>query len=440
MSPAFTTTFATVAIAAFLGAAWLSLSGCQDLLGVDVVVPESDDQGGTPDAGVEPGADAGVAADAGVVDPCSGDIAQEDAWNCLIETACDVVTGCTGEALSREECERAELELYGIDMQAGQAVTDDAIARGAMTYDGTGVSACLDQLRQFQCFEFESESDPFDDCLGLIGQVPAGGTCFFDRECAPLGSRCEQFSECEEACCVGTCLAPAGLGESCEEEFLCELGAHCVEGTCQDGEEGARCDSSRDCDEAFWCDDGTCSPDEASGAKFCIEDAACPRPENCIGLRLPKAFAGICGESIKEGDRCDGVCASNINLFCERDSIDELGTCKPRGLIGESCDLDLPDSCAVKLRCGGKGTCEPIARLGDECFGGENCGARFGEVFCSADITFDKLGVCMVRQANGAECSSSRHCESGVCEKGRCSAFPGCRAVDPAALAPLLAR
>ena len=301
-----------------VGASWLvPLSGCHDLLGIDPVV--GDNGGGGP-------ADAGTDAPSG--DPCTGDIAAEDAWGCIVAAACEKVQECVGEAFAADDCLQTDFEFYDLPVQAGDLVMADAIAAGTVAYDSGGLAACVEALNAFQCSDFFTNIDPFDTCLGFEGTVEDGGLCFFDRECVGLGAECQQ-QQCDDLqCCSGVCRTPKKVGEECEQSFLCEFGSYCVEGTCQTGEVGVRCDSNSDCDVENWCNDGFCDADLPSGADGCLEEEQCPRPESCIGDDLAKSFSGTCGRSLVEGDPCDGQCASSVDHFCDQPSIFELGTCK----------------------------------------------------------------------------------------------------------------
>ena len=412
-----------VSATAALWMAALPLAGCHDFLGIDIVV------GGQPDGGPDPGQDGG--ADAGSDAPpatllCSGDVAQKDAWACVTRTVCEVARKCISKGITDDDCQRADIEVFdGVRLVPGNTLLQNAIVAGTLKYQSAGLVECLAHLASVPCADL-SGHNPFDECKVFTGLVPDGGTCFIDLECKDIGAECVKSKCGPDTCCAGFCQAPAPVGGDCyQTSGICEPGSYCINGICSAGKGGDSCFSSNDCDEPFWCNDGRCAPDLPTGSD-CLDNAACARPESCVGLDFPESWSGRCARSQVDGDPCDGECDSRFTHYCDFSDPSGGGpVCKRRSKLGELCNPEA-DSCELGLRCNAAGMCESLGDLGAVCNESSECRAVFGERFCSNEVNPTRAGVCSAGDAAGSPCLDSRHCASGVCTNGRCVDFSGC--------------
>jgi len=323
----------------------------------------------------------------------------------------------------------------GFDPQAAAAEAKAEIAAGHTRFDPARAASCLDglQLDPATCW---GENAPFvqgrwpqeplsmvlepppifggaqkplpADCEAVFsGLVPDGAQCDDWRDCSSHICAPEQGSprpvcrpaaregeQCGGGCSAGlscagyqTCSPVHHAGDSCANEFDCELGLACVNGSCMNGDVGQPCDSYPivDCKSALLCDraalPSNCQlpPVQYNCAQTAL-DPACVGNQICMGpadhgtcgipqdvggpclVGLPGLAAGCyaglicdpakakCAFPPKAGRPCvDGICDA-FTAFCTN------GSCKAQLGAGEHCD-DQRDMCQAPTVCFG-GVCQ----------------------------------------------------------------------------------
>jgi hypothetical protein len=185
-----------------------------------------------------------------VTGPLRGDVALDDAWQCMVDAACGVVAGCFGEALSVEQCLELDLELLGLSGRHGDILVHGAIAQGTLTYDAVAMGECLDTVRQMTCvgdaagapgacMRASEVGDACDDgCFpffSLYCNRPEGaalGTCELrlgeGEDCNPERSECQFGLRCDST--LQVCIAGQLLNQACGSDLPCEFfsGLHCT--------------------------------------------------------------------------------------------------------------------------------------------------------------------------------------------------------------------
>jgi hypothetical protein len=383
--------------------------------------------------GAPPGPDAAPEADAAPPGPCEpgGEPTYDEAYDCLIEAGCSLVTRCF-LPYTVEQCKNLDLEIYDQDVYLHREAVRQGIAEGTIEFHPEEVAACFAAVTGKECtFIGEHGGSDFeigDLCPGvLVGTVAAEGACFTGTECAPAGSECVLSPDCSgSACCPGTCLAPADDGESCDG-LPCGLGSHCVGGICHSGEEDEPCGNINDCDEGFYCNGEGCVPELESGAT-CGFNEECPGPEIC--LIPPDSKSGTCARVDQEGAPCNEEC---MGLQCDQPDPLVLGTCVAYlAVVGAEC-------CRLTCSFGfvwdrGADQCVPLGEVGAECTDTfDDC---VPGLFCDIDITGIEPGHCAARLPDDEPCTSEDQCQSGICDTIAptfgtlprvCLAFPDCR-------------
>ncbi|QDG52214.1 hypothetical protein FIV42_16150 [Persicimonas caeni] len=202
-----------------------------------------------------------------------------------------------------------------------------------------------------------------DSCGGTCiveagcGDGPSCGddeVCEYDGEtgtesCQPLKAEgeecdfwgCQDGLECvvPEGADVGTCRAPnLGEGEACADTpELCREGLYCIEGTCQSFAFVAQGEA---CDIAKWGDSDPCEP-----GLVCHVTA-------------PGETTGQCNPPAAVGEACANGLVCEWNLFCDKTSNDQLGTCAERKADGSACERSVE---CQSFYCGSEGNCEQLA-------------------------------------------------------------------------------
>jgi hypothetical protein len=358
----------------------------------------------------------------GPTGPCQGEVAVDDAWQCLVNAACDVIAECFGGAFSVEQCRELDLELMGLSGRYGDILLQGAIAQGTLTYDSAAMTQCLDALSQMTCLDvFENGNDPFAVCRPFKGAIANDSVCYFDLECATLGAECVATT-CEgQVCCQGTCVAPAPVGSACVGR-PCVPGAHCVNDACTSGVAGDTCRYSSDCDTDHWCAQGVCQPDAATGGS-CSTDDQCAYPELCLGDAA--GAPGTCTRAAQVGDACDDGCLPFTSLYCNRPDASAPGTCEPRVGEGNACDPERGE-CQINLRCDTTlRVCIPGQQLNQACDSGLPCEFYSG-LHCTSEIDGAATGICEGPLAAGQACRFDSHCVSGYCYQDVCTDVVAC--------------
>lgn len=159
------------------------------------------------------------------------------------------------------ECGRALEGWYGEDTYVIRAV-----AEGKNFYDDTMASSCLDTVRSQSCMEFDLRLRASACRHVFTGQIADGEAC-------------KSFAECRSACFwpddlpVGTCIAFAGLGESCSGEGrFCGPDLVCGEsGVC-----GAIAGSGGGCTLDQECESFHCELDDLGEGRCAAVRPVCP--------------------------------------------------------------------------------------------------------------------------------------------------------------------
>ncbi len=208
-----------------------------------------------------------------------------------------------------------------------------SVAAGRVDYHADKARACIDaRTGSSNCeinFDWERIVAVQATCAEVwTGRVEVGGACLRELECAN-GAKCE-LPDCQDECCVGTCVAPeprpesVAVGGDCSEA-PCNASGHCVE----TGQE-SRC-------VAYPAEGEPCTD---LGFAYCAAGLL------CIGVER------TCTRPPATGERCDPD-LRDPSLRCLRsddwcDWRDER--CKPRTEAGESCAYAL-EQCALYAYC-----------------------------------------------------------------------------------------
>jgi hypothetical protein len=374
--------------------------------------------GKIPDAGGDDdgsGADAG--ADGPMADPCldpNRDLSIDEAFDCFVRLQCQFASVCLG----RGDVDGCIAELTSQPgFTAERQRTIDAIDAGRRHLSQQGAHECLqalhDVIAQQQCGDLEISACD----LVIVGEVPAGGSCYERQDCTPRGSDCEPSAPCVEQCCVGVCQPPSPIGGVCDGD--CVEGAHCVfqggQGICVSGDPGSPCSDDFACDDELHCEGGTCKPDLGVAAS-CTRDAMCAEPLICYGD--VGGNVGQCSKASDVGDRCDNRC-TDPRLYCP-----SSGQCAMvPSTVGASC-VDA-GRCLGGLSCiAGKCAVRPTE--------GQVCAPYdcVPPTYCSAEVSGGATGTCVQPAADGSMCQQSDHCQSGVCSSAgivpSCVAYESC--------------
>lgn len=229
-------------------------------------------------------------------------------------------------------------------------------------------------------------------------------------KCEMLGAA--YFETGEEQCSTGSCVAPqpvscglytCALGgklgtqcaETCVEDTMCVVSAHCHEGSSSCVEDFA---NGHTCDEASDCKSGHC----ANGF-CCTQGECCAQPTNC-----PDTFreAASCGSpDTCQGTRIDALCLEN--------------QCVKSAPVGDdtACDTEtLALECAPypDRYCAGTSSQNP-----------PQCSAT-----CTNDAQCDEAfhcdGTCQPNLADGLSCDEASDCIGNHCQNGFCCASGDC--------------
>jgi hypothetical protein len=258
----------------------------------------------------------------------------------LVTELCEYSVRC-GRFATEADCS-ASYSIEGT-VVAAQASID----AGRMVFDQAAADLCLARFDATSC------ADPVAlECQPFAGQVPEGGTCYLEEECA--GGTCDQSCP-SETCCAGACRAtapPMQIGEPCAPGG-CITGTFCeaTSETCQDVPgNGEPCTGL--CEPGFTCEGNGCVPLPAEGQACEVDVTPCASP----------------------------------TLFC--DPSVGSGVCVIRHLPGEPCTGggEGLSECVLWAECAGS-VCVELPGGGDSCTPGERCQ---GFVICNDS------GICQV--------------------------------------------
>lgn len=207
------------------------------------------------------------------------------------------------ESASQCRCNGPEAlcQTLGCDLSLGECVPLSAVGEACSTLDATGVPDCLAPAW----------------CDGGFD----GGVC---RPQSDAGGPCSSFSDClEPLTCIGAvCVAKVGPGA------VCTFGGDCVRGDCVDGvcaplaAIGDACEVDGDCEVGAMCSEGACQPLRCPGAS-CSEAAPC-LDGRCV--------SGSCVPWLLPGDTCssDADCTEGplrSSLVCSAGACAEASEC-----------------------------------------------------------------------------------------------------------------
>jgi hypothetical protein len=279
---------------------------------------------------------------------CGGSVDLADYIDSAVDARCEYLVRC-GLFENTSSC-----HAYYDGRVPQNPSIEAAVDAGKMTYDGEAANDCFDALASASCSRDAELSDTCDHIFA--GKVADGAACAFDAEC--VSDNCA-VSDCVMACCPGTC-SPARpvpkIGEQCN--FVCEDGAYCAL-------------------------DSTCKAVLPKGAS-CDYPLACDRGLYCAGVT--SMTAGTCTATPKTGQSCTDLCDA-IGDDCTN------GTCKPVGLLGDSCTSD--NDCSSYY----------------ECDASQHCAEQ----------------MATPAMPNGSTCSSSIACQSHYCGNDNlCADVPTC--------------
>ncbi len=330
-----------------------------------------------------------------------------------------------------------------VEIQYGQ-FTAACAALGArqgntLTYDEGEARAFITTIQNASCAQnldelLRSASAPFH------GNVPDGGDCSDEVECADRGAECRT----PFAMCPGQCLAPGHQGDLCDNGYpQCDVGYYCSSGACKQAlVKGSDCTASGyACGQGSYCYyTGSSTPPFNVCARYVAEGGSCYyADEECDpNVDRPGLFCDdvngtwLCRKigSVTQGQRCkivstwDGtkdVCDGWT--FCE--AIENPSAIAPvcKQKYGSSSYCNSDAECMPPLACiddipGYSGWCEPRRNIGETCTAGSyDC---VGGAFC------DSIGTCSaLPSAVGAMCGSSGSGEYADCLVGWCDAAVG---------------
>lgn len=280
---------------------------------------------------------------------CGGSVDIGDYNDGLVDADCDYLVRC-GLFSTSESCKNT----FGVLLVDNPSI-EAAIDAGKLKYDGEAAADCFDALGSASCTRSANHIDACDKIFA--GTIADGGTCAFDEECV---SQSCNVPDCTMACCTGTCVperpVPA-IGQPCT--FECVEGAYCgSDSTCQATlPKGAACDDQLACNEGLYC----------AGSST--------------------TTAGTCTELPTTGEACTTACAA-IGDRCS------AGTCKPVGLLGETCASDSDCSffyvCDDTMKCAEEPE-DPRMPNGSACTSSTDCQSRY----CGNDGLCGDVPLCI---------------------------------------------
>jgi hypothetical protein len=282
-----------------------------------------------------------------------------------------IAASCRINVLCDEQPDEATCVASTRSLESFFATMQVDIAAGTVEYDARAARACVetfDGVASCTLTQIAATRRSLETVCGQVfrGTVPAGGTCFFNEECANRG-RCDTLN-CVAGCCAGTCVArtivPAGGDCSAVE-------AECVDGTACDFADatatrlickpllpaGASCSTADDCVSPYSC----VTPDPLVNAGACTAPPGHGQP-----CGATSGFSGLCNDGRDSCDPSTAVCVSatpvsgacsTTNTVCAGSAACDGTTCVARGAPGATCDPATSRPCLGDLQCDGTNHC-----------------------------------------------------------------------------------
>lgn len=317
--------------------------------------------------------------------------------DCYAKRTCEWEVGCVIQNAYRDvaECHARRDAVVGGRLSAERRERERAVEDGRAAVDPQQFARCLIATSGDRCNTALTEPA----CLTrYTGTIADGGACLTAVDCASPDATCE--SDCDDACCLGTCRPKAELGAACTEFDSCEPGLRCHR-TCLAGDVGSACLNNRGCDSNAWCDPaaGVCKADFPEGAA-CTSILQCGGTASCVGLSITSSEPGRCQRVSRAGDECDGICYGN--LICAGT------TCRKLPVLGEPC-AGIGACGGVDAMCNGQ-QCVRRSEAGATC-GAQTC---LPGLFCTSELGAPQP-ACAARGEVGDACADPAHCDSYLC-------------------------
>lgn len=241
-------------------------------------------------------------------------VACHNMYLCCTEDQIEANLGVTEprtELQCREDKER--------ECVIANAAVRDSLKASRVTFNAEAFNACLNAVAapSDTCATYLPEYPWLEACeeQSIVGTVAAGGTCFFNHDCAgaPDDAVCAPNQKCE-ALPTGGFPCPNG---SCASDFFCGANAICQAKLA----ESAPCMTSSQCQEDLFCDTTAmpmpiCTARKPGGAS-CTSNLGCVSgdcvPGQCMGT------SQACYTDAQCGARCAGTsqfCTVGFDYTC----------------------------------------------------------------------------------------------------------------------------
>ncbi len=344
----------------------------------------------------------------GCGDDGGGSTSLDDAPAAVAESICNPLEDCLGQLteifLGGQSCVDA-LEP-GLS-NASAPLWQESIDAGRLAFDGAKLSDCIEATTRLGCEALRSRDIPACE-EAFEGLVEPGGACVAEVDCAG-----EAYCALDAAC-PGVCTLRVGGGESCTADAECQSGFGCSGGTCvTPAGVGESCGGGS----AVTCEDGLLCAGEGE-----------TEPGTCKAFDA--VFVQPLGESCNLVDGLDPLCEPGLSCVVEDfdfATMEVIQVCAAPSSSGGACNLGFPEVCPVGEYCNAdpmtgvfEGDCVPLPTSGEPC---RQVDEGLGQPCAPAHACVGD--TCQALQANGASCSDDGECYSGYCDGALCAA-PDC--------------
>ena len=329
------------------------------------------------------------------------------ASSCATDADCDEAAFCTGG-----ECT--------FKHDDGDACSDDneclsgycgAVGGGGLTICCGGGDCCTELADCSGSYASPAQCTSPETCQGIRGDagcvdhqcqtVPADD----DSACAAgsVADDCQSFAD--ETCPGGSDQPVAACPDGCEDDTVCDPGAHCLEGF-EPGDPGACLPDlvdGEECDEASDCVSAYCSQAAAEpGGYCCAAGDCCDVAASCDGYAVP----ATCDDAVTcQGVRMNATCESNQ---CGAELVQDDSGCHD-AVQSKDCGLQAPALC--------NGTADQTE---PQCVSGCTTDAD------CADAAHCEGTECKPDLPDGLACTGDAQCASKHCSGGLCCATGDC--------------